>query len=132
MSHLLDTDTCSAYLKSDPRVVARVMQHFGGLHVSVVTVGELLTWALRSGAPQARLQGIQDLLANSTVIEVDLPVAERFGELRAALFDRGRPVHEMDLFVAATALVHNLVLVTHNVQHFAHIPGLTIDDWLVP
>ena len=45
MSFLLDTDICSAYLKNHPLVVKKVMIHFGGLHVSVVTVGELLTWA---------------------------------------------------------------------------------------
>ena len=43
MSFLLDTDICSAYLKNDQRVVGRVMLPFGGLHVSVITVGELLT-----------------------------------------------------------------------------------------
>jgi predicted nucleic acid-binding protein len=55
MSFLLDTDTCSAYLKNDPRVVSKVMLHFGGLHVSVVTVGELLTWAQQAKAPPTRV-----------------------------------------------------------------------------
>jgi predicted nucleic acid-binding protein len=132
MSHLLDTDTLSAYLNNDPRVVAKVMLHFGGLQVSVITVGELLTWALRAGAPAARLQGVRDLVAASTVRDVTLAVAERFGQLRATLFDQGNPVDEMDLLIAATALVNNLVLVTHNVQDFAHIPGLTVEDWLAP
>ena len=50
MSFALDTDICSAYLKNDPNVVNKVMLHFGGLSVSVVTVGELLTWALRAKA----------------------------------------------------------------------------------
>jgi predicted nucleic acid-binding protein len=31
--------------------------------------------------------------------------------------------------IAATALLHNLVLVTGNTQHFAWIPGLKLDDW---
>src|SRR5712691_299207 len=56
MSFLLDTDICSAYLKNDQRVVGKVMLHFGGLHVSVITVGELLTWARRAKAPPSRLQ----------------------------------------------------------------------------
>jgi tRNA(fMet)-specific endonuclease VapC len=59
MSFLLDTDICSAYLKDDPIVVGRVMLHYGGLNVSVITVGELLTWALRAKAPPDRLRGIQ-------------------------------------------------------------------------
>ena len=39
---------------------------------------------------------------------------------------------ELDLLNGAVALVHNLTMVTHNVQDYAHIPGLTIDDWMVP
>jgi predicted nucleic acid-binding protein len=50
--------------------------------------------------------------------------------LRAALMDDGLRIAEMDLLIAATALVHNVTLVTHNVQDFSNIPGLTIVDWL--
>lgn len=130
MSFLLDTDICSAYLKNDPRVVSKVMLHFGGLHVSVITVGELLTWAYRSSAPPTRLQGVRDLLAASTVHEVDLTVAEKFGELRAGLLDQGTTVGEMDLLNASVALVHNLTMVTHNTQDYAPVPGLILADWL--
>ena len=38
----------------------------------------------------------------------------------------------LDLFIASTALVHGLTLVTHNTKDFAHVPGLTLEDWLVP
>ncbi len=132
MSFLLDTDICSTYLKNDPVVVSRVMLHYGGLNVSVITVGELLTWALRVNAPSDRLKGVQDLLKGATVLEISLPVAEKFGDIRAGLFDRGITVGEMDLLNGATALVHGLTMVTHNVRDYANIPGLTIDDWLVP
>ena len=36
-----------------------------------------------------------------------------------------------DLFIAATALVHGLTLVTHNARHFQNVPDLTLEDWLV-
>jgi predicted nucleic acid-binding protein len=43
MSFLLDTDTCSAYVKNHRGVQDKVVLHFGALYVSVVTAGELLT-----------------------------------------------------------------------------------------
>lgn len=131
MSFLLDTDTCSAYLKNDQKVVGKVMLHFGSLHVSVVTVGELLTWARRAKAPASRLQGVRDLLAAAAIHEVDLAVAERFGEVRATLLDQGITVGEMDLLNGSVALVHNLTMATHNTKDYAKIPGLTLDDWMV-
>jgi tRNA(fMet)-specific endonuclease VapC len=132
MSFLLDTDICSAYLKNDRTVVGRVTLHFGGLEVSVITVGELLTWARRTGAPAARLQGVQDLLRGVAVLDVTPQIAEKFGEVRADLLDRGIVVGQMDLFNASIALVHNLTLVTHNTADYAYIPGLTIVDWQIP
>jgi tRNA(fMet)-specific endonuclease VapC len=87
---------------------------------------------MRANAPMARLQSVQDFLKAVMVLEVTLLVAEKFGEIRADLLDRGLLVGEMDLLNAATALVHNLTLVTHNVQDYANIPGLTVDDWMVP
>lgn len=132
MSFLLDTDICSAYLKNDRQVVSKVMLHFGGLHVSVVTAGELLTWARRANAPRSRAQGVHDLLAASSVIGIDFPVADKFGELRANLLDQGVTVGGMDLLNASVALVRNLTMVTHNTRDFIHIPGLSMVDWLMP
>ena len=132
MSLLLDTDICSAYLRNDRQVVGKVMLHFGGLHVSVITVGELLTWARRAKAPANRLQGVRDLLAASLIHVVDVAVVEKFGELRAGLLDQGITVGEMDVLNASVALTHNLTLVTHNTKDYVNIPGLTLDDWIGP
>jgi predicted nucleic acid-binding protein len=132
MSFLVDTDTCSAYLKGDQRVWSRFMQYSGGLHVSAVTVGELVTWAKRAKAPAQRWVDLQGLLGVVTVLPVDMAVATKFGELRAALLDAGTPAPDMDLLNAATALVHQLTVVTHNTQDYANVPGLRLDDWLVP
>ena len=132
MSFLIDTDICSAYLKNDRVVTGKVMLHYGGLSVSVVTAGELLAWALRKKAPRKRLQKVQGFLNGVNIIVVDRAVAEKFGELRAATLDRGQSPGQMDLLNASTALVHNMTMVTHNVADFALIPGLTIEDWLVP
>src|SRR5260370_41468230 len=132
MSFLLDTDICSAYLKNDQRVIGKVMLHFGGLHVSVVTVGEILTWAKRAKAPPTRLQGVRDLLIASIVHDVNFAVADKFGELRANFLDQGFSVGERDLLNASLALVHNLTMVTHNIQDHSNIRGLTVEDWMVP
>ncbi len=132
MSFLVDTDICSAHLKQQGPVTNRFLQYTGRLYISAVTVGELFTWALRGNAPPPRLQSLLDLLNDVTVLDVTEQIGRKFGELQAALFDVGRPAPEMDLFIAATALVHNLTLVTHNIRDFANVPGLAVQDWLNP
>ncbi|MEX2025890.1 MAG: type II toxin-antitoxin system VapC family toxin [Pirellulaceae bacterium] len=132
MSFLLDTDICSAHLKQRPGLTHRFIQHMGRLHISAITLGELSTWVSRKNASPKRLAMLQMFLSDVVVLDVDFRVAKRFGQLRAVLLDTGQPTPEMDLLIAATALEHGLVLITHNVADYANIPGLTIEDWLVP
>jgi len=49
-----------------------------------------------------------------------------YGQVRAQLESAGRPLADADLQIAATALVHDLELVTGNVKHFARVPGLRV------
>ena len=129
MSFLLDTDRCSAYMKGQRAVFNRVVQHSGGLHLSTISLGELYSWVLREKTSPKRLAALNDLLDDVTVLDITPEVARRFGEVRASLLDRGLPAPDMDLLNAATALVHDLTLVTHNVQDYANVPALRILDW---
>jgi predicted nucleic acid-binding protein len=132
MSFLLDTDTCSAYMKGDGNVINRFIQYGGRLSVSVVTVGELYSGVFRSQASPCLRSELAGLLNNVTILDVTYDVAYRFGTIRARLLDQGLPAPGMDLLIAATALTHNLTLATHNTAHFVHVPGPSLVDWLVP
>ncbi|MCC7474350.1 MAG: type II toxin-antitoxin system VapC family toxin [Pirellulales bacterium] len=54
------------------------------------------------------------------------------GKLNGHLLRQGIVVSQPDLMIAATALVHDLTLVTHNTRDFQHVPGLRLEDWLQP
>lgn len=43
--------------------------------------------------------------------------------------DAGKPIAEMDLIIAATALEYDLTLVTHNTSDYQRISGLRLRDW---
>ena len=116
MSFLIDTDICSAHLKQKGPVSNRFLQYTAGLHLSTITLGELYAWALRAAAPPKRLEGLREMLGDLNVIDVTTAVAEKYGELQSRLLDAGRPAPGMDLMIAATALVHDLTLVTHNAK----------------
>ena len=130
MSFLLDTDICSAHLKQSGALGSKLLQYTGRLYLSTVNLGELYVWALRAGAPPSRLRSLIDFLNDVVVLDVTEPIGRKFGELRAGLLDQGQPAPTLDLFIAATALVHDLTLVTHNGPDFRNVSGLRIDDWL--
>lgn len=79
--------------------------------VSVVTVGELEAGVLLAGEASVRatrLRRLAALLAEAPALPVERAVAARYGELRS----RTGRLPSNDLWIAATALAHDLVLVT--------------------
>ncbi len=75
MSFLLDTDTCSAYLKGNRIVQNRFLQYGGQLHVSVITVGELLSGVLSIRASSRLLPGLLAMLKDTTILDATYDVA---------------------------------------------------------
>ena len=132
MSFVVDTNTCSAYVRGHPSVFNRFLQYSGQLYISVVTFGELTIWASRAKAPPKRAKEVQDLLTLVTILEVDVDIGRKFGEVQAGLLDCGKPAPPLDLLIAATALVRGHTVVSHNTADFQNVPGLTIVDWLAP
>lgn len=132
MSFLLDTDICSAHMRRAGNLAHRFIQYGGRLYLSTVTLAELYSGAHAVANPQPLIDGITELVVDVQVLDFDTPCASRFGEVRGALLQRGLSVPTTDLMIAATALVHNLTLVTHNTADYRHVPQLMLDDWLVP
>jgi len=131
MTHLLDTNICSAYLKRPGSLAHRFMQHGAGLAIPTLVLAELYTWAFRRSQPAPLLRLIEDdLIPLTTVLEFDAACARQFGQMRASLLTTGVVVNPVDLMIAAVAVVHDLTLVTHNIKHFEVIPDLRIEDWL--
>jgi len=119
-------------MKANARVHGRFIQYGGRLHLSAVTLGELLAWTGRAKASPRRLQALLDLLKEVVVLPFEETAAGKFGDVRAWQLDHGLASPDLDLQNAAIALAHGLTLVTHNTQDYAHIPNLNMVDWLAP
>lgn len=133
MTHLLDTNNCSTYLRGRSGLWHRFIQYGGGLAVSSISLGELYTGAFRRSNPDSVLDALgNDLLLNIAVLDFDAVCARRFGKTRATMLSVGVVVDPVDLMIGSVALVHDLTLVTHNVKDFENIPGLRVVDWLTP
>jgi tRNA(fMet)-specific endonuclease VapC len=132
MTHLLDTNICSAHMRRPGGLAHRFFQYAGGIAISTVVLAELYSGAYQHPNPSRLLALIADLLQEVAVLDFDSICAEQFGKVQGGLAQQGITVPETDLMIAAVALVHNLTLVTHNTADFQNIPGLRLDDWLTP
>jgi predicted nucleic acid-binding protein len=133
-SYLFDTDAISEVLRPRPAVtyvrwLATVPRE--AQYTSAVVIGELYRGAFRSAARDRHLANIESrVLPALTVLPFDTLVARIYGEIAAQLGSAGHRLADADLQIAATALAHDLLLVTGNVRHFRRVPGLRIDPIL--
>jgi tRNA(fMet)-specific endonuclease VapC len=133
---LLDTDILSEVLKGINREVLlrsnTYLQTFGSYTISVITVMEIVRGWHRLQR-EDRVQRFLVALSTTEVLSVDSSTAELAGRIYADLQRAGQLIGVADSIIAATAVQHNLVLVTGNQNHYQRIQAqgynLTLDNW---
>ena len=130
--YLLDTNIIIHALKGHAAVNRNLRSHLHDpLHISVVTLMELYYGAYKSQKVESNIAKVRALESTIEVIPVGKEVVDIFGTYKAKLERSGIPLDDFDLIIAACAMTHNLVLVTHNIKHFNRIEGLKIQDWTI-
>lgn len=139
MKYLLDTNVISELISKQPD--EKVIRWIDGIddqlvYLSVITIGEIqrgiekLADGHRKRALRVWLK--EDLLLRfeEKILDNDIPVIFTWGKLIAELESKGRPLPAIDSLIAATALHHDLHLVTRNEQDFAGTSLSVINPWL--
>jgi predicted nucleic acid-binding protein len=132
---LLDTNCVSELVRVKPE--PRVLEWMEGadeslLHLSVMTLGEICKGlaALPQGRRRTRLEAWLEVdlcgRFSGRILPVDAAKADRWGLLAARARRSGATLPIVDGLLAATALHHNLTMVSRNVSDFAaaHVPVL--------
>jgi tRNA(fMet)-specific endonuclease VapC len=134
VKYLLDTNVCVVYLRGkNALVLQRFRQHPPtDLALCSVVLGELCYGCLRSTNPPLEQALVDAFVARFVSLPFDDAAARVYARVRHDLESRGLPISENDYQIAAIALVHGLVLVTHNTKEFSRVPGLALEDWEVP
>jgi toxin FitB len=136
--YLLDANVVSELTKLQPN--ARVVGWIHAtneelLHLSVLTIGEVRNGIdlLPRGNKRALLESwlANDLVLRfaGRILEVNLDIAERWGMISAQARTAGIPLAVVDGLLAATALHHNLTLVTRNSKDVRVAGITTLNPW---
>jgi tRNA(fMet)-specific endonuclease VapC len=98
-----------------------------GLAVSLITYGELYEGAHYARDSRPALAGLRTFLDGKELLPLTVEVMERFAILRGQLSRQVRQqVGDMDPLIAATALSHDLTLLTRNLRVFRLVPDLIL------
>lgn len=130
MGFLLDTNILIYRLKNAGNVNNNFLKNVDEpMSISVISYGELIFGAQKSARREQNLLTAYKIKEIFPVLNITPNVMDVFGKIKAAAVKYGRIIDDMDLLIAATALAHNLTLVTHNTKHFENIMELKLEDW---
>ena len=124
---LLDTNIISAWLKGESGIADKI-DAAKEIHLPVIAVGELQYGAMFSKHTKKNIDDINNISARYNVLVADENTAGRYGEIKAALRKKGKPIPENDIWIAAIALQHGLIVVTRD-KHFSEIEELKVKKW---
>jgi len=129
--YLLDSNVCIALMRrTSTKVAGHFLKHrLSDVSTASIVAAELMAGACLSQARERNLEVTRDFLASLRQYPFDKACLEHYGELRARLTRAGQLIGPNDLLIAATALAHGAILVTHNTAEFSRVPGLLIEDW---
>jgi tRNA(fMet)-specific endonuclease VapC len=132
MKILLDTNICIYLIKNKPPDVGGRLKVFapGEVGLSAITAAELNYGVAKSQAVEQNARALEAFLLPLEVLDFDAKSALAYGRLRAGLERKGQPVGGLDLLIAAQAVAHDLLLITHNLKEFKRVPGLRCETWL--
>ncbi len=128
---LIDTDILSYYFKGDSDVVKNFsiyLDQYDLIEISMITYYEIISGLLAKNALK-QLEIFEDFTNENIVLPLTEKSVKISAELYSSLRHSGNMLDDIDLLIAGVAIENELTLVTNNENHFARIPGLSIENW---
>ena len=125
--YLLDTNIVIALFANDKPVLERLRQA-DEVFLPCIVLGELHYGARKSSRVESNLEKIEKFASSAVVLACDGATAPHYGKLKSQLRQKGRPLPENDVWIAAIARQHDLTLVSRD-SHFDEVEELPVQAW---
>ena len=127
MQYLVDTNWVIDYMRGVSRVIERLDRlSQDGIGISIISLAELYQGVFYSRTPESDERELRHFLDNIRILDIDDQICRIFAMERGRLSSDGNIIGNFDILIAATAIHHNLTLLTNNRRHFERIQGLDI------
>lgn len=132
LKYLLDTNICIYIAKQKPIHIFSRFEELviGEACMSTITYGELFYGAQKSQQSQKNMVLLQDLAQLIPPLPMPPEAGKQYGRIRTILEQKGMPIGNNDLWIAAHALSLDVTLVTNNMKEFNRIKELQLENWV--
>jgi tRNA(fMet)-specific endonuclease VapC len=128
--YALDTNSVIHFFQGKGHVADRLLAvPPSDVGLPTIVLYEIEVGIGRSSAPERRRRQLTDLVAVVRLLPFGAAEARTAARVRSGLERAGTPIGPLDTLIAGTALHHHATLVTHNVDEFARVQGLDVEDW---
>ncbi|MBP7554150.1 MAG: PIN domain-containing protein [Spirochaetes bacterium] len=127
---LLDTDVCIEILRGNKKVIEKRKENNDSIAISFMTAAELYYGAEKSDYREKNKILIEEFLLTVEIIESDIEIMKRFGEIKANLKVKNEILADADILIGSAALEKCEKLITGNENHFKRIDNLRIENWI--
>lgn len=128
--YLLDSNIC-IYFLNDQFGIKTKIEEVGdeACFISEITLAELKFGAENSSSKAKNRQRVEQLASQFATIPIS-EVLDVYAREKARLRQAGTPVDDFDLLIGATAVHHQMVMVSRNVKHLSRIDGIELENWV--
>jgi len=123
----LDTNAVIAYRQGISHV-CNLVDETEIIYMPVTVLGELLYGALNSRSTSDNEQAIAKFAQSVDVIQIDESIARRYAKVRLTLKNRGHPIPENDIWIAASCLEFDVPIISRD-SHFNYVDELRVISW---
>lgn len=125
--YLLDTNIVIALFAGESTVEGR-LREAEEVFVPSIVLGELYYGARKSARVEENVARMEEFAKRSVVLDCDAETARQYGEVKNRLRQKGHPIPENDIWIAAIARQMDLALVARD-AHFREVHGLKVQAW---
>lgn len=130
--YTFDTNILSYYIRGNEEIKNRLTRELSGGNqfiINPITYYEISRGLLAINSP-VKSKKFKELCQVFGILELSKRVLDIAAQNYAILRKKGELIEDADLFIAATCIVNDLILITNNRKHFSRIDGLKIESWV--
>ena len=130
MEYLLDTNICIHYFKGQFELKNKFEQiGFQNFAISEITLAQLIYGAEKSIRKAENIKVVEAFTDKIAIMPI-IDSLWLYGKEKARLKIKGTIISDLDLFIGATAIINNMILVTRNVKEFERMKNIKIENWI--
>ena len=130
MKYLLDTNICIHFFRGKFELDKKFSEiGIENCAISEITLAELVYGAESSSNPKKNHKLIEEFVESISILPI-IESIHRYGREKARLRERGELVSDFDLLIGATAIEHDLIMITENTKEFNRISNIKVENWI--